>query len=133
MHSIYDAFLAQLQKEGGYLVNAEEKNSCCQRAMWDDEGHRTADTIARPAAAIAEKAGFAAPGRQDVPHRRRKTNIGKQHPFSTREARRRCWRSSSTRGFDEALEMVRQIFEVGGRATPAASTRSTTTTSTGWR
>src|SRR5947207_5238856 len=43
---IYDAFLAQLQQEGGYLVNAEEKRKL-QAAYWDAEGRRTADTIAR--------------------------------------------------------------------------------------
>jgi hypothetical protein len=32
-----------------------------------------------------------------------------------------------------ALDMVRQIFETGGAGTRAASTRSTTITSTGWR
>jgi sulfoacetaldehyde dehydrogenase len=38
--SIYDRFLDQLQKEGGYLVNEEQKRSL-QEVMWDSEGHRT--------------------------------------------------------------------------------------------
>src|SRR6188508_829719 len=46
---IYDKLLAQLQAEGGYLVNTQEKQQL-QRAYWDEEGRRTADTIARPAA-----------------------------------------------------------------------------------
>src|SRR5579871_202418 len=46
--SIYDAFLAQLQKEGGHLVSDAEKK-LLQAAYWDAEGHRTADTIARAA------------------------------------------------------------------------------------
>src|SRR3989441_7688801 len=58
--TIYDAFLAQLQKEGGYLVNEIEKGQL-QAAYWDAEGRRTADTIARPAASIAAKAGFDIP------------------------------------------------------------------------
>src|SRR5438093_8456241 len=45
---IYDAFVAQLQREGGYLVNDEEKQKL-QAAYWDAEGRRTADTIARSA------------------------------------------------------------------------------------
>jgi sulfoacetaldehyde dehydrogenase len=49
--SIYDQFLAQLQKEGGYLVSREEKG-LLQSAYWDAEGHRTADTIARNAQAV---------------------------------------------------------------------------------
>src|SRR5690349_17232227 len=43
--SIYDALLAQLQKEGGYLVNDDEKE-LLRNAYWDAEGHRTPDTIA---------------------------------------------------------------------------------------
>src|SRR4029079_2437594 len=46
--SVYDAFLEALQKQGGYLANAEEKKQL-EAAMWDDHGRRTLDTIARPA------------------------------------------------------------------------------------
>src|SRR5204863_1872832 len=58
--SIYDALLAQLQKEGGYLVNADEKR-LLQAAYWDAEGQRTPDTIARPASVVAGRAGFQIP------------------------------------------------------------------------
>jgi len=47
--SIYDAMLAQLQKEGGYVVTPEQKQ-LLENAYWDDEGRRTADTVGRPAA-----------------------------------------------------------------------------------
>ena len=39
---------------------ADEK-ALLRAAYWDADGHRTADTIARPATAIAAKAGFALP------------------------------------------------------------------------
>src|SRR5881396_3596406 len=58
--SIYDALLAQLQRQGGYLVDADEKR-LLQAAYWDAEGHRTPDTIARPASVVAERAGFRIP------------------------------------------------------------------------
>src|SRR5690349_24986303 len=58
--TIYDRFLAQLQKEGGYLVNADEKPRL-QAAYWDAEGRRTPDTIARSAEVVARKAGIALP------------------------------------------------------------------------
>src|ERR1700722_20146282 len=77
--SIYDAFLEQLQKEGGYLVSPEEKK-LLQAVMWDSERHRTAPTIARPAATIAELAGFSIPEDKRfliVPE----TGIGKDFPF----------------------------------------------------
>ena len=43
--SIYDRFVDQLQKEGGYIVTPEEKQKL-QAVMWDGEGHRTMETIA---------------------------------------------------------------------------------------
>src|SRR6187402_1859387 len=58
--SVYDAMLHQLQVEGGYLVNAEEKK-LLENAYWDEQGRRTANTIARPASAVAEIAGFTIP------------------------------------------------------------------------
>jgi sulfoacetaldehyde dehydrogenase len=58
--SIYDRFLEQLQKEGGYLASEEEKNRLAT-VMWDGEGHRTIETIARPAAKIAALAGLSIP------------------------------------------------------------------------
>src|SRR4030095_11242140 len=58
--SIYDRFLDRLQQEGGYLVNEHEKQ-LLQKAYWDEEGRRTADTIARSAAAVAAKAGIDLP------------------------------------------------------------------------
>ena len=109
---IYDALLAELQRQGGYLVNAEEKDQLA-RAYWDEEGRRTADTIARPASAVAAKAGFALPADKTfllVEENR----IGKQHLFST-EKLGVVLAVFKSNGFDDALDKVRQIFETGGR------------------
>src|SRR5438270_740523 len=38
--SIFDRMVKQLQLEGGYLANEQEK-AALKRAMWDAEGHRT--------------------------------------------------------------------------------------------
>ncbi len=110
--AIYDAFLAQLQKEGGYLVNDEEKVRL-QSAYWDADGRRTADTIARPAAVIAAKAGLTLPAEKTffiVPERL----IGQAHPFST-EKLGVVLSVFRYHGFEMALDMVRQIFETGGK------------------
>jgi sulfoacetaldehyde dehydrogenase len=110
--SIYDAFLAQLQVEGGYLVSDEEKQ-LLHKALWDDEGHRTANTIARPAATIAEIAGFSMPqGKSFLIVK--ETQIGKAHRFSSEKLSPvlAIFRYAS---FPQALEMVRQIYEVGGK------------------
>ncbi|HEX6164549.1 MAG TPA: aldehyde dehydrogenase family protein, partial [Vicinamibacterales bacterium] len=109
---IYDALLQELQQQGGYLVNAREKEQLRQ-AYWDEQGRRTADTIARPAAAIAAKAGI------DLPEGKtfflvEESQIGKQHPYST-EKLGVVLAVFKAHGFDDALDKVRQIFETGGR------------------
>jgi sulfoacetaldehyde dehydrogenase len=111
-HTIYDAMLEQLQKEGGYLVNAEEKEKL-RRAYWDEEGRRTADTIARPASAVAAKAGIQLPANKTF-FMVEEDHIGKQYPYST-EKLGVVLGIFKARGFDDALDKVRQIFETGGR------------------
>jgi sulfoacetaldehyde dehydrogenase len=110
--SIYDALLAQLQKEGGYLVNAEAKRQL-QAVYWDSEGHRTPDTIARPAAVVAKRAGFSIP-----PDKTflivEEAGIGREYPFCS-EKLGIVLAMFKYEGFEAALEMVRQIFEVGGK------------------
>jgi sulfoacetaldehyde dehydrogenase len=110
--SIYDAFLEQLQKEGGYLVNDEEKRKLKQ-AMWDADGHRTPNTIARPAEKIAEIAGFSIPAGKTFLIVQG-THIGKQHLFSS-EKLSPVLTIFKYSGFDNALQMVRQIYDVGGK------------------
>ena len=109
---IYDAFLAQLQAEGGYVVNEQEKH-LLQKAYWDADGHRTAATIARPAQTIARLAGFAIPDDRTffvVPE----SQIGKEHLFST-EKLGVVLAIFRYEGFEAALDMVRRIFETGGK------------------
>jgi sulfoacetaldehyde dehydrogenase len=111
--SIYDAFLAQLQKEGGYLVNAEEKAKL-QAALWDAEGHRKGDTVAISAQRIAAVAGFEIPADRKfmiVPE----TGIGKQYFFSSEKLSVVLAIFRYSGEFEEALRMVKAIFEVGGK------------------
>lgn len=109
---IYDAMLRQLQHEGGYLLSPEEREAV-QAIYWDAEGHRTADTIARPAALVAERAGIALPPGKSFLIAEQ-TEIGKAHPYST-EKLGIVMAVFRYHGFDDALDKVRQIFETGGR------------------
>jgi len=110
--SIYDAFLQQLQREQGFLVTESEKQRL-QDAMWDEEGHRTAQTIARPAHKIAEIAGFKIPdGKKFLIVE--ESRIGREHLFSS-EKLSPVLAIFKYSGFERALEMVRQIYEVGGK------------------
>jgi sulfoacetaldehyde dehydrogenase len=110
--SIYDALLRQLQIEGGYLVSAREK-ALLERAYWDADGHRTPDTIARAASVVAAKAGFAIPDDKTF-LLVEETEIGPAHRFST-EKLGTVLAVFKYRGFDTALDMVRRIFETGGK------------------
>jgi sulfoacetaldehyde dehydrogenase len=110
--SLYGAMLAQLQREGGYLVSDHEK-ALLEHAYWDAEGHRTADTIARPAPVVAAKAGFTIPDDKTF-LLVEEQNIGRQHRFST-EKLGPVLAVFKYDGFDMALDMVRRIFDTGGK------------------
>jgi sulfoacetaldehyde dehydrogenase len=110
--SIYDALLEQLQAEGGYLCSDEEKAKL-EEALWDDEGHRTSNTVAIAAQNIAEIAGFSIPeDRKFIIVQQDK--IGKEHKFSGEKL---CvvLAMYKYKGFEQAIDMVRQIYEVGGK------------------
>jgi len=111
--SIYDRFLDQLQQEGGYLVSDEEKQ-LLQKVLWDAEGHRTTGTVARPAAKIGEIAGFSIPpGKSFLIVR--ESQIGREHLFSSEKLCVVLSIFKYSGGFARALEMVRGIYEVGGK------------------
>jgi sulfoacetaldehyde dehydrogenase len=110
--SIYDKFLEQLVKEGGYLASEDEKKKL-QDALWDEEGHRTGDTIAISAQQIAEKAGFSIPADRSFIIVKEQ-NIGKDYLFSS-EKLSVVLAIFKYDGFENALKMVEQIYEVGGK------------------
>jgi sulfoacetaldehyde dehydrogenase len=110
--SIFDAMLQHLQKEGGYLANEQEK-AALRRVMWGDEGQRLVDTVAISPQQLARAAGF------EIPADRAfiivsGDGIGNEHPFSSEKLTTllAVYRYS---GFDQALDMMRGIFEVGGK------------------
>jgi sulfoacetaldehyde dehydrogenase len=110
--AVYPAFLEQLQKEGGYLASADEKCKL-EAVMWDPEGRRTLETVARAAAVIAAKAGFRLPdGKTFIIVT--EDQIGKAHRFSG-EKLAPVLAIFKYRGFDTALTMVSQILDVGGK------------------
>jgi len=110
--SIFDAMLTQLQKEGGYLANDEEKAKL-RKAMWDDEGHRLADTVAVSPQKLAEAAGFSIPADRKFIIVRG-DGIGKEYPYSGEKLTTllAVYRYGT---FDEALSTMRGIYNVGGK------------------
>ena len=110
--TVYDRFLENLQKEGGYLATPDEK-ALLEAAMWDAEGRRTIDTVARPAGVIAARAGFSLPpGKSFIIVK--EDRIGRNHRFSG-EKLSPVLAIFKYSGFENALNMVTAIFEVGGK------------------
>jgi sulfoacetaldehyde dehydrogenase len=109
---IFDRMLAQLQKEGGYLASEEEK-ALLRKTMWDDTGHRTPNTVAIAPQQLARIAGFSIPADRKFIIVRG-DGIGKEHPFSS-EKLTTLLAVYRYRAFEEALDMMRAIYEVGGK------------------
>ncbi len=110
--SIYDSLRDCLIEEGGYVVAGEERERL-RSTLWDDEGHRTPDTIAISAQELASRAGFS------IPDDRRflmveESEIGRHNVFSS-EKLSVVLSMFRYAGFENALAMVRSIFEVGGK------------------
>jgi sulfoacetaldehyde dehydrogenase len=110
--TIYDRFLAKLIEEGGYLTSLAEKKQL-ESVLWDAEGHRTPDTVAISAQRIATRAGFTIPADRKFIIVK-EDRIGKEHLFSSEKL---CVVLTIFKysGFDCALKMVQQIFNVGGK------------------
>jgi sulfoacetaldehyde dehydrogenase len=110
--SIFDKLVAQLQKEGGHLASPAEKE-LLRKAMWDGERHRTASTVAISPQQLAKIAGFEIPADRKfiMVHG---DGIGKEHHFSG-EKLTTLLALYKYKGFDQALEMMRAIYDVGGK------------------
>ncbi len=110
--SIYDDMVKALEAEGGYLCNAEEK-AALEKAMWDENGDRTFETIACPPQQTAKAAGFTIPDDRKFLMVENQDQIGLAHKFS-KEKLTTLMALYHFETFDDALEIVRQIYSVGG-------------------
>jgi len=111
--SIYDQMVKALEAEGGYLCNAEEK-ALLEKAMWDPKGNRTFPTIACRPQQTAEVAGFSIPEDRKFLMVENQGQIGSEHKFS-KEKLTTLMALYHFESFDDALETVHQIYEVGGK------------------
>lgn len=111
--SIYDAMVQALKAEGGYLCTDAEK-AALEKAMWDENGNRTFATIACPPQQAAKEAGFSIPDDCTFLMVENQGQIGSEHKFS-KEKLTTVMALYHFNRFDDALEMVRQIYNVGGK------------------
>lgn len=114
--SIYDKFVEALVAEGAYLANAEEAEKL-KAVMWDAKGHRLPDTVAVCPQVLAEKAGFSIPADRKfiAVTGGGMEGIGKEHLFSSEKLTTLLTLFKYEGEFENALDMMRAIFEVGGK------------------
>ncbi|MGN0838763.1 MAG: aldehyde dehydrogenase family protein [Pyramidobacter sp.] len=114
--SVYDGMVEALKTEGGYLATEEEAEKL-KKVMWDENGHRLPSTVAISPQKLAETAGF------EIPTDRKFImvtgggieHIGKQYFFSSEKLTTLLTLFKYEGEFENALNMMRAIFEVGGK------------------
>lgn len=111
--SIYGQMVSALMAEGGYLCNDEEK-VLLEKAMWDENGNRTFPTIACSPQQLAKAAGFSIPEDRRFLMVENQGQIGPEHKFST-EKLTTLMALYHFDTFDEALSIVHDIYETGGK------------------
>ncbi len=104
---------ARAAAEGRRLPRERQEKAALRRVMWDDEAHRTPDTVAIAPQQLAKAAGFTIPADRKfiIVHG---DGIGREHPFSG-EKLTTLLAVYKYKGFDQALDMMRGIYEVGGK------------------
>jgi len=111
--SIYKAMVNALIHEGGYLCSEQEK-VMLEKKMWDEEGHRTFETIACKPQKLAEVAGFKVAENCKFLMVENQGKIGGQYKFS-KEKLTTLMSLYHFEEFDQALDMVKEIYETGGK------------------
>ena len=111
--SIYQDMIAALINEGGYLCDQSEKD-LLEKAMWDEKGNRTFPTIACKPQQTADVAGFSIPDDRKFLMVDNQGQIGKNFKFC-KEKLTTLMSLYCFDQFDEALTIVRSIYQVGGK------------------
>ncbi len=110
---VFDAMVAELQREGGYLADDQER-ARLKKVMWDNEGHRLSDTVAIAPQQLAKAAGFTIPADRKFIMVMGE-GIGKEHFFSSEKLTTLLALYKYEGEFENALDMMRGIYEVGGK------------------
>ena len=111
--SIYQDMIAALINEGGYLCDQSEKD-LLEKAMWDEKGNRTFPTIACKPQQTADVAGFSIPDDRKFLMVDNQGQIGKNFKFC-KEKLTTLMSLYCFEQFDEALTIVKSIYQVGGK------------------
>jgi sulfoacetaldehyde dehydrogenase len=104
--------LSKLEAQGGYLVNAEEKDKL-QKTLWDDEGHLNTAMVAQSAEKIAAMSDIELPEGKTfymVPE----DGYGPEHPFSG-EKLTVIMAVYRPKDIDEAIQLTNDIQSYQGQ------------------
>jgi len=105
---VYDGLLARLVAGGGYLCSPSEK-AALRKRMWPNGGHiPSPDVIAKPAATIAELAGFTIPADRTFLIVE-EDGAGPDHPFSGEKLSVVLAAYRYAGGIDKAVDLVNAI------------------------
>lgn len=111
--SVYDEVIQALQREGGYLCDANEKDQL-QAAMWMN-GKRNAKTVAQDPNVIAQEADLQNPETQKATFFMvEETGVGEKYPFSG-EKLAVVLTVYKANDFGDALEITKRILNYHGR------------------
>lgn len=111
--SIYQDMVDALINEGGYLCDQSEKD-LLEKAMWDEKGNRTFPTIACKPQQTADVAGFSIPDDRKFLMVDNQGQIGENFKFC-KEKLTTLMSLYCFEQFDEALTIVKSIYQVGGK------------------
>lgn len=111
--SIFSGVRRQLEVEGGYFANEEQKG-LLRRVMWDENGKRRAATVGIAAPKLAEAAGFS------IPEDRKFIfvaggEISPDNPFSQQKLTTLLTLFRYEGEFENALNLMRAICGSGGK------------------
>ena len=107
---IYKRLISALEKEGGYLLNDNEKKKL-QKKMWIN-GQLNREVICKPASQIADIAGFSIP--EDITFLMvKESGIGREYPFSG-EKLSVVLALYRYEAFDEAISKINDIHAYMG-------------------
>lgn len=112
LDSVYDKAIAALERSGGYLVSADDKQTI-EQTLWRG-GKLNRDVIARDASIVAEQFGLDAAARSAKFFMVEETGVGPDYPLSGEKL---CLVLTvyRARDFDDACAIVRGILDYQGR------------------
>ena len=113
VESVYESMIQSLKKEGGSLLNSQEKD-ILKKSMWNDNGIINRDIIAKKSNEIASLAGLGDNHLNSKFLMVEEQNVGSEHPFSM-EKLSPVLAVYKAQNFDHAVEVATEILNNQGK------------------